>query len=323
VNTAAKLGAYGLSLAVVFGGATAIGSATGPIGHNGTPARHMSASAAGSGQMASMNHRSAALRAVTPTGLEISADGYTMVPAATTLEAGNGVPFAFRIDGPDGDPITAYDEVHDKALHLIVVRRDLSHYQHVHPVRDAHGTWSIPLDLSAPGTYRVLADFQPTGADMSLTLGADVSVPGAQSATPLPPPSNVTTVDGYRVTLHGNLVPGRESTLALSVSKDGKSVTDLQPYLAAYGHLVALRSGDLAYLHVHPDGAPGDGHTRAGPAITFHAQVPSVGTYRLYLDFRHDSQVHTAELTAEARRTAAGSTADGSTADHDESKVGS
>jgi hypothetical protein len=80
--------------------------------------------------------------------------------------------------------------------------------------------------------------------------------------------------------------------------------------LGAYGHLVALRSGDVAYLHVHPDGAPGDGHTEAGPAITFHAQVPSVGTYRLYLDFLHDGRVHTAELTAVARRMATGSTAE-------------
>ena len=47
-------------------------------------------------------------------------------------------------------------------------------------------------------------------------------------------------------------------------------MTDLQPYLAAYGHLVALRQGDLAYLHVHPDGEPGDGRTKAGPDIVFH-----------------------------------------------------
>jgi hypothetical protein len=81
------------------------------------------------------------------------------------------------------------------------------------------------------------------------------------------------------------------------VSKDGQPVTDLQPYLAAYGHLVALREGDLAYLHVHPDGAPGDGVTPAGPQIEFVAEVPSAGGYRLFLDFQHDGVVRTAEFT--------------------------
>ncbi len=77
-------------------------------------------------------------------------------------------------------------------------------------------------------------------------------------------------------------------------------MTDLQPYLAAYGHLVALRQGDLAYLHVHPDGAPGDGRTKAGPAIVFHTTAPSDGTYRLFLDFKHGGVVRTAEFTLTA-----------------------
>jgi hypothetical protein len=105
-------------------------------------------------------------------------------------------------------------------------------------------------------------------------------------------------VDGYEVQLTGDLVAGQASPLTLTVRKDGQPVTDLQPYLAAYGHLVALRDGDLAYLHVHPEGAPGDGRTAAGPEIDFVAEVPSAGTYRLFLDFQHDGVVRTAEFTA-------------------------
>ncbi|MFM9662849.1 hypothetical protein ACKI2B_46205, partial [Streptomyces scabiei] len=76
-----------------------------------------------------------------------------------------------------------------------------------------------------------------------------------------------------------------------------RPVTDLQPYLGAYGHLVALRSGDLAYLHVHPNGEPGDGTTRPGPTVSFTATAPSDGTYRLFLDFKHEGKVHTAAFT--------------------------
>jgi hypothetical protein len=153
----------------------------------------------------------------------------------------------------------------------------------------------VPLSLPAGGSYRAFADFAPTGG-AGTTLGVDLAVPG-----PFEPvehaPSRTAQVDGYTVELTGELVPGRASPVTLTVSKDGRPVTDLQPYLAAYGHLVALREGDLAYLHVHPDGAPGDGVTPAGPQIEFVAEVPSAGSYRLFLDFQRDGVVGTAEFT--------------------------
>jgi hypothetical protein len=92
--------------------------------------------------------------------------------------------------------------------------------------------------------------------------------------------------------------------LTFSVSRDGSPVTDLQPYLGAYGHLVALRAADLAYLHVHPMGEPGDGITTAGPDIAFHTTVPSAGDYRLFLDFKHQNVVRTAEFTLSVDRGA-------------------
>jgi hypothetical protein len=64
--------------------------------------------------------------------------------------------------------------------------------------------------------------------------------------------------------------------------------------------LVALRAGDLAYLHVHPDGSPGDGVTESGPQVVFFAEVPSAGRYRLYLDFKHQGVVRTAEFAVTA-----------------------
>jgi hypothetical protein len=206
---------------------------------------------------------------------------------------------AFRILGPDGEPVTDYDVLHDKALHLIAVRRDLSGYQHVHPELGSDGQWRIPLSLTA-GSWRVFADFAPTALEDNLILGTDVSVAGDYRQQPLPPATATTEVDGYTVTLEGELKPGAESELTMSVSRDGEPVTDLEPYLDAYGHLVVLRSGDLAYLHVHPAGEPGDGSTRPGPEVTFFTSVPSAGTYRLFLDFKHGGAVRTAALTVRA-----------------------
>ncbi|MBM0274639.1 hypothetical protein [Micromonospora tarensis] len=229
-----------------------------------------------------------------PGGLLVSERGYTLEP----VDAPAGE-FAFRIAGPDGRPVTRYDVAHDRKMHLIVARRDLSGFRHVHPELAPDGTWRVDTPLAGPGQWRAFADFTPTGGE-PLTLGVDVVVPGELTEAPLPAPSTSTTVDGYTVTLTGAPQPGRTSPLTLTVSRDGRPVTDLEPYLGAYGHLVALRRGDLAYLHVHPDGTPGDGRTQPGPAVTFLADVPSTGSYRLYLDFQHGGRVHTAEFTVVA-----------------------
>ena len=73
----------------------------------------------------------------------------------------------------------------------------------------------------------------------------------------------------------------------------------LQPFLGAAGHLVALRTGDLAYLHVHPmdDSA---GRSPSDPQVVFTAEAPTPGRYLLYLDFQVDGQVHTAEFVVDA-----------------------
>ena len=88
---------------------------------------------------------------------------------------------AFTVTGPDGHPVTAYDEQHERDLHLIVVRRDLTGFQHVHPELDqSTGEWSTSVDLT-PGAWRVLADFRPTGGE-PLVLGTDLLVAGAVRA---------------------------------------------------------------------------------------------------------------------------------------------
>ena len=298
MNTAVKIGGYTLGLLAVFGAALGIGAAVTPNTTNAatsppTPESHT--------DMSAMTSASTADAAPMPGGLMVSEDGYTLRVTDRTLPPGSQVPLRFQILGPDGAPVTGYQTEHDKDLHLIAVRRDLSHFQHVHPVLDAAGTWGVPLDLSAPGEYRVFADFTPTGHDGGLVIGADLAVPGRYEPVPLPEPAaSSTVVDGYEVALTGDLVPGRASELILTVTKNGAPVTDLEPYLAAYGHLVALRAGDLAYLHVHPAGEPGDGVTPAGPGITFYATAPSAGDYRLFLDFKHAGVVRTAEFTVHA-----------------------
>ncbi|MFF3669938.1 hypothetical protein [Microtetraspora malaysiensis] len=317
MNTPAKLGTYVLGLAVVFGATFGVGTAVGGVGTPPATEEH-SAHGDHGGAPTAAGQATPAGTAAIPGGLEVSQNGYTLTPLTTTVEPGKNTDFRFTVTGPDGKPVTGYQVQHEKKLHFILVSRDLSHFQHLHPAEAGDGVWSVPLTLPEAGAYRMFADFAPEGGS-GMTLGADLYAAGDYAPKALPGVSRTATVDGYTVTLDGDLAPGRTSRITLKVSKDGKPVTDLQPYLGAYGHLVALRGGDLAYLHVHPDGEPGDGKTQPGPEIVFYAEAPSRGDYRLFLDFQHDGKVRTADFTLHAD----GAPASGEQGGHDESPSGS
>lgn len=296
ISTPVRVLAFLAVLAAVFAVAIGVGAAVGPIDVAEPEERHESMTGdpdESSGTEVHDDHGAAAEVGL-PAGLTITEDGYTLRLATTSARPGRTVPVAFAITGPDGAPVTTYDIEHEKRLHLIAVRRDLSGFQHVHPTLAADGTWSTDLALT-PGSWRLFADFTPAGGD-GLTLGADLSVAGRYRPAAEPGEAVSTRVGDYTVTVDGDLEPGAASPVTLVVTRDGKPVTDLQPYLGAYGHLVVLRAGDLAYLHVHPEGAPGDGETASGPEVEFVVEVPSAGEYRLFLDFGHDGVVRTAEL---------------------------
>ena len=127
---------------------------------------------------------------------------------------------SFRVLDPEARPLTGYTTAHDKDLHLIAVRRDLSGFQHVHPTLDAKGTWATTLDLT-PGVWRVFADFDPAGDTGAMTLGTDLFVTGSLAPQPLPEPAATTTVDGrgsQPIITDGRDDPARHAETADSLS---------------------------------------------------------------------------------------------------------
>ncbi|WP_394433018.1 hypothetical protein [Streptomyces sp. SGAir0957] len=287
MRTGLKITAFAAGLASAFGAAYGVGVGTAPV----VTAKERPASEHGGHE----TPEAAPAAADVPGGLQVSDRGYTLDLERDRLPGLTGeIRFAIRKDST-GAPVTAYKKEHDKELHLIVASRDLTAYRHLHPVRAADGTWSTPVSLPKAGDYRVFADFTPSGEKEGLTLGTGIGVAGPYAPAALPAPSPTAHVaDGYEVRVQGALKPGAASELTLRISQNGRPVTDLEPYLGAYGHLVALRSGDLAYLHVHPH----DGE--AGPRVSFTAMAPSEGTYRLFLDFKHGGKVRTAAFTVRA-----------------------
>ena len=292
MNTPTRLASFALVLGLALGGGALVGNTAGPIS-SGDDEMEEHESDAGTPAAPAETTEAADM----PAGVLIAQDGYTLDADTTALDPGAPGLFRFRVLGPDGNPVEDFEVSHDKELHLIVVGTDLATYAHLHPTLGDDGTWSVELPALVPGVYRAYADFAVADGP-ELTLGVDLTVAGEASFAPLPEPIATAEVDGYEVSLTGTPVAGASSDLTLTVRRDGEPVTDVEPYLGAFGHLVAIRGGDLAYLHVHPHGEEvTDPDARGGPDVAFAVEVPSPGDYRLFFDFQHDGEVRTAAFT--------------------------
>jgi hypothetical protein len=270
-----RIAAFAVLLAAVFGVALLAGSVLHPEGG----ARATSDAGHGGAQMADGMAQAGGLRLV--------ADRNALPLGATSA-------YRFRIVDAEGATVRDFALEHGKRLHLIVVRRDLTGYQHLHPTQRPDGSWTVPLRFTVPGTYRVFADFTPSGGEKT-ALSADVMVDGNATYAALPAPVARASVDGYDVTMAVTPAAGAMTRLTFTVSRGGRGgrgTIDLQPYLEARGHLVVLRADDLAYLHVHPESA-----SAPDDPIAFWAKLPTAGRYRLFLQFKHAGRVHTVAFT--------------------------
>jgi hypothetical protein len=275
---AARLAGFATALVALFGAGAVAGGL-------------VDASAPGGDAKAEMAH-GGAMAAMAVRGLGVAENGLRIVVADPELRRGRTEQLRFRIIGEGGRAVRDFDIAHTKRMHLIVARRDLTGFQHLHPTMAADGTWSAPVRLRDPGSYRLFADFSHD--DTKTTLADDLRVDGAADLRPLPAPATTAVSDGgYDVTLDsGAARAGDEAELRFSVTKDGRPVRT-EPYLGAGGHLVALREGDLAFLHVHP---AGDEHS-----TSFEATFPTTGSYRLFLQFKINGTVQTVAFTQEVR----------------------
>ena len=298
MNTATRLGGFTAALAVAFGAAWAIGATVGPAPATeaATPTAQPDAGMSGM-DMGGMSH-SGMSGSPAGDGLSATSAGYTLVPADTTFVPGRPGELAFAITGSDGRPATL-----DPGLRVAVVRRDAAGFQQPEPVLGPDGIWRASLVLPAGGVWRLFAEVAPRGGP-ELVLGADLFAQGDFAPVAFTP-SRVAQVDGYQVRLDGDLVPGRESPVFATVSRDGRAVTDLEPLHAAFGDITVLRRSDMADVPAGsgegPSPAPSD---RSGPGIAFTATVPTPGGYRAFIAFRHAGAVHIAEFTLTTREGA-------------------
>ena len=288
MRTPVRMAAFAAVLGVTFGAAALAGGALDPLRDSG------GADGGGHGDDHSAVAATPAAEHAAP-GLAVADDELRLVTDTTTLARGATTRWTFRVVRAGGVAVTDFDVEQEREMHLIVVRRDLSGYQHLHPRRGADGTWSVALELPEAGVYRACADFASGGRPY--TLATDLFVAGRFAPRALPAPAAVDEAAGYRAELSAQgVAAGATADLSYDLTRNGRPLDDIEPYLGADGHLVALREGDLAFLHVHPE------ESGTSSTVRFGAELPSAGRYRLFLQFRHDGVVRTVAHTLEVSR---------------------
>jgi hypothetical protein len=198
--------------------------------------------------------------------------------------------------------------VHERRLHFLLTRDDLTGFQHLHP-EFVDGAWQVATALPAAGEYRLYADFSSRDAG-SEVVRATLLVGGLIEAPrpPVPTPDLSASSAGVTATLQAPLAlrAGEPATLAFALAVDGRPAPKIGRYLGAYGHVVILRQDEpQTFVHVHPvDGAaPSDGIVR------FATNFPSAGRYVLFAQFDADGAVRTFPIAVDVAAASAGTSA--------------
>ncbi len=235
----------------------------------------------------------------------------SLIPEESDQIPGRDHTLRFRIVDEQEKPLIAYRIVHEKPLHLIVARKDLGTFQHVHPeFEEATRKWIVPLTFETFGPHALFADFHPDlpGA-APIVVRRDYFVGDTTYFRPLswsketlgPQP-----VDGFTVDVSAPTAPlesGSAEQLRFAWTDDAGRPAALDPHLGSFGHVVALRAGSLAYQHVHPDSAA-SAPAQGVAVFVFHPAEP--GVHRVFAQFRVGDTVHTVPVTLLVAETGPG-----------------
>ncbi|MEI6478140.1 MAG: ferric reductase-like transmembrane domain-containing protein [bacterium] len=231
--------------------------------------------------------------------------------APAVVKAGQPVQLAFKVyDASSGYAVSSYSKVYSQYVHLVIVNEKLDYFSHIHP-DFVNGSFVVTTALPADGLYHLYVNYQPFGAieqQQAFTLA--VGTVGSEAPAQKPDNTQTKTFGDYKVSLQTSAplkaselsVGSQTLTFTIQDAATGKAVTDLRPYLEAFGHLVMIREDGFDYLHVHPNNltipAASD---LSGPTVTFlplglYGPIHP-GTYRLFAEFNPAGHLFVADFT--------------------------
>ena len=209
----------------------------------------------------------------------------------TAPKAGQPTQLKLMIHGPGGNMVKDFEMIHEKLVHLIIVREGLDQFAHIHPAVDSSGNIAVTFSFPLGGKYRIFADYKPAGKTAATATGvANVSGDAPRAPEPKPDVPGKVAGDGLNAEIAvDNAKPGGETKIAFMLADPtGKPAADLQPNLGAMGHLVIIGADGTEYVHAHP----AEKKLVAGQ-VAFEAHFRKPGIYKGWGQFQRAGVVHT------------------------------
>ena len=217
---------------------------------------------------------------------------FTTIPETVNPNQEVNLSLIPKLKDNDKEPVPL-DMEHEKKIHLIVVRDDLSYFNHIHPEMNADGAYLVKTKFPAGGKYKLFADYKPSGSNHTVDK-LDVTVTGSSPAAKNYSTDKLqTNVDGYTVTLSptgGKFVTNTPMHITGAVTQNGKAIDPdtMENYLGAKAHMVVVSLNEKEYLHVHPGVENGK--------FDLHTTFEKPGIYRGWIQFQTNGKIHTADF---------------------------
>ncbi|MBX6381871.1 MAG: copper-translocating P-type ATPase [Microbispora sp.] len=238
------------------------------------------------------------------------------VDAPAGVAPGRPVTLRIRVaDAGTGRPAEDVVRSHEAWMHVVVTRKDLGTFAHIHPEpTGTPGEFAVPFTFPTEGRYTIHSEFRLRGqmTDVldrkEITVGRPDAFASPAAASPSP---REQIAGGLRVTLIGEAEAGGRSdfTFRFADAATGRPVSGLRPYLAAAGHVVIMPLDGEGFAHEHAEAEDDRGRPvfalpgqTFGPELGLHARFPRPGLYRMWGQFRDPrGRVLTTAFTVEAR----------------------
>ena len=186
------------------------------------------------------------------------------------------------------NPISDIEIVHDKIMHVVIVRNDLKHFDHIHPEAIEPGVFAVPYTFSSSGIYRIWIDFTIDG--MQHIVDFEINVP---SNVEVEEKSNLDEIE-VNANLPKEITAGKETELKFEIfDNDNKPVPITEKFLAANAHLIAIDEALEEFNHNHDENFDKDNK------LIFKHTFTKSGKYRLWAQFSVEGKVKTASFDIE------------------------
>ena len=245
------------------------------------------------------------MKLVTSEGTDNNHFVLDMTVEPSNPRAGQQVTLRFLVRRSEGGEIVRdFTEIHERLFHLFVVSEDLEYFDHIHPELKKDGSLQVTTVLPRKGRYQLYADFVPQAStpqfiSRTVYTAGPVPDPGSKhvalSANAGPKQAGDAIVElqlppGLGL-VSGELQPFR---VHLRDATTAAPVTDLEPYLGAPAHLLAVSDDLTDGFHSHP---AVEYSSTNGPDIVFEAVFPRAGFYRMWIQFQRHGQLQTLAFT--------------------------